>query len=104
MSKELQDFRSVHVTNNSSVISQLLNLLTKTLIQKVVTNPTTFSHLSLLHSLTTYLLKMYFNNARTVLGPTQPPIQWIAGALPLGVKWQGHEADHSPPSSAEAKE
>jgi hypothetical protein len=38
------------------------------------------------------------------LGPTQPPIQWVAGALSLGLKWPGREADHSPPSSAEVKE
>jgi hypothetical protein len=25
------------------------------------------------------------------------------GALSLGIKWLGHEADHSPPSSAEVK-
>jgi hypothetical protein len=31
------------------------------------------------------------------LGPTQPPIQWVPGALSLGVKWPGREADHSPP-------
>jgi hypothetical protein len=37
------------------------------------------------------------------LGPTQPPIQWIPGALSLGVKRPGREADHSPPSSAEIK-
>jgi hypothetical protein len=37
-------------------------------------------------------------------GPTQPPIQWIPGALSLGVKWQEREADHSSPSSAEVKE
>jgi hypothetical protein len=30
------------------------------------------------------------------LGPTQLPIQWVPGALSLGVKWQGREADHSP--------
>jgi hypothetical protein len=41
--------------------------------------------------------------SRTVLGPTQPPIQWIARAISLGVKWLGREADHSPPSSAEVK-
>jgi hypothetical protein len=29
--------------------------------------------------------------------------QWVPGALSLGVKWQGREADHSPPSSAEVK-
>jgi hypothetical protein len=27
----------------------------------------------------------------------------VAGALSLGAKWPGHEADHSPPSSAEVK-
>jgi hypothetical protein len=41
--------------------------------------------------------------SRTALGPTQPPIQWVPGALSLGVKRPGREADHSPPSSAEAK-
>jgi hypothetical protein len=39
--------------------------------------------------------------SRTALGPTQPPIQWIPGALSLGVKRPGREADHSSPSSAE---
>jgi len=37
------------------------------------------------------------------LGPTQPPIQWAAGTLCLKVKYMGHEADHSLPSSAEVK-
>jgi hypothetical protein len=32
------------------------------------------------------------------------PIQWVPGALSLGVKWPGHEVDHSPPSSAKVKE
>jgi hypothetical protein len=32
------------------------------------------------------------------LGPTQPPIQWVPG-----VKRQGREADHSPPTSTEVK-
>jgi hypothetical protein len=35
--------------------------------------------------------------------PTQPPIQWVPGALSPGVKRQGREADHSLPSSAEVK-
>jgi hypothetical protein len=39
--------------------------------------------------------------SRQALGPTQPLIQEIAGILSLGLKQMGHEADHSPPSSAE---
>jgi hypothetical protein len=42
--------------------------------------------------------------SRTALGPTRTPIQWVPGALSLGVKRPGIEADHSPPSSAEVKE
>jgi hypothetical protein len=42
--------------------------------------------------------------SRTALGPTQPPIQLIPGALSLGVKRPGRKADHSPPSRAEVKE
>jgi len=38
-----------------------------------------------------------------VLGPTQPSIQWERKTLSLGEKWLGHEADHSPPYSAEVK-
>jgi hypothetical protein len=36
------------------------------------------------------------------LGPTQPPVQWVLGALSSGVMWVGYEADYSP-SSAEIK-
>jgi hypothetical protein len=50
-------------------------------------------------------LGMFLTTAsRMVLGPTQSPIQWVPGALSLGVMWLGHEADHSPPSSAKVKE
>jgi hypothetical protein len=38
------------------------------------------------------------------LRPTQPSIQWVPGALSLGVKKPGREADRSPTSSAEVKE
>jgi hypothetical protein len=38
-----------------------------------------------------------------ILGPTQPPIQWVPGALCLGIKLPAREADHSPPSSFEVK-
>jgi hypothetical protein len=41
--------------------------------------------------------------SRPALGPTQPPIQWVLGALSLEVKWRGREADHSPSLRAEVK-
>jgi len=41
--------------------------------------------------------------SRPILDPTRPPIYWVPGVLPLGVKQPGREVDHSPPSSAEAK-
>jgi hypothetical protein len=41
--------------------------------------------------------------SRLAVGSTQPPIQWVSGVFPPGVKWPGREADHSPPSSAEVK-
>jgi hypothetical protein len=42
--------------------------------------------------------------SRPALRPTEPPIQWVPGALFLGVNRPGREADHSPPYSAEVKE
>jgi hypothetical protein len=47
---------------------------------------------------------LFTTASRTALGSTQPPIQWVPGALSLGVKRSGREADNSPPSSAEVKE
>jgi hypothetical protein len=38
---------------------------------------------------------LFITASRTALRPTQPPIQWVPGALSLGVKWPGREADHS---------
>jgi hypothetical protein len=43
------------------------------------------------------------SSSRPVLRPIQPPIQWVPGALPPGVKMTGREAHHSPPTSAEIK-
>jgi len=37
------------------------------------------------------------------LGPTQLAIQWVSGALYLGVKLLGRESDHYLPPSAEVK-
>jgi hypothetical protein len=47
---------------------------------------------------------LFITASRTAVGSTQPPIQWVTGALSLGVKRPGREADHSPPPSAEVKE
>jgi hypothetical protein len=46
---------------------------------------------------------LFTTASRTALEPTQTPIQWVPGALTLGVKRPGREADHSPASSAEVK-
>jgi hypothetical protein len=46
---------------------------------------------------------LFSTSSRPAVGPIQPPIQWVPGALSLGVKWLGHEADHSSPTSAEVK-
>jgi hypothetical protein len=49
-------------------------------------------------------MRFFFPTAsKPALGPTQPPIQWVTGAVSPGVKLPRCEADHSPPSSAEVK-
>jgi hypothetical protein len=47
---------------------------------------------------------LFTTASRTSLGPTQLPIQWVPGALSLGIKRLGREADHSSQSSFEVKE
>jgi hypothetical protein len=47
---------------------------------------------------------LFTTASRTTLGPTQPPIQWVPGALSLAAERPGREADHSLPSSSEVKE
>jgi hypothetical protein len=44
---------------------------------------------------------LFTTASRPAVGPNQPPIQWVLGALSLGIKRDGSETDHSPPSSAE---
>jgi hypothetical protein len=46
---------------------------------------------------------LFATASRTALGPTQTSIQGVSGALSLGLKQPGRDADHSPPSSAEVK-
>jgi hypothetical protein len=46
---------------------------------------------------------LFTNASRTALEPTQPPIQWVPGALSLGLKRSGREADYTLPFSAEVK-
>jgi hypothetical protein len=47
---------------------------------------------------------LYSTASRPVLGPAQPPIRCVPRALSPGVKRQGREAGHSPPSSAQVKD
>jgi hypothetical protein len=42
---------------------------------------------------------LFSTSSRPLLGPTQPPIQWVAGNISPELKRQGLEADHSPPAS-----
>jgi hypothetical protein len=46
---------------------------------------------------------LFTTACRTALGPTQPSIQWVQGALSVGLKRPGREVDHSPPPSTEVK-
>jgi hypothetical protein len=43
---------------------------------------------------------LFSESSWPALGSTQPPIQWVPGALSPRVKRPGREAEHSPPASA----
>jgi hypothetical protein len=45
--------------------------------------------------------RIFSISSRPTLGSTQPPVQWVPGALSPGVNRPGREADHSPPAIAE---
>jgi hypothetical protein len=46
---------------------------------------------------------LFSTSSRRAQGSTQPPNKWVPGAVSLGAKWQGREADHSPPTSVQVK-
>jgi hypothetical protein len=46
--------------------------------------------------------KVFFSSL-SLLGPNQPPIQWVPGAVSSRVKRQGRKANHSLPNSAKIK-
>jgi hypothetical protein len=52
-----------------------------------------------------YKVKIFLFSVKPKLSmePNQPPIQRYRGLFPLGVKRQGHEANHTPTSSVEVK-
>jgi hypothetical protein len=42
---------------------------------------------------------LFSTSSRPALGSTQPPIQWVRGALSPGIERSGCEADNSSPTS-----
>jgi hypothetical protein len=46
---------------------------------------------------------LFCTSSRPALGSTHPPIQWVPGAVSVGVQRPGRETDNSPPTSAEVK-
>jgi hypothetical protein len=48
--------------------------------------------------------RIFSTSSRPAQGPTQPPIQWVPGALSPEVNWSGREANHSPPATADVKQ
>jgi hypothetical protein len=47
---------------------------------------------------------LFTTTPRMALGSAHPYIHWVPGAVTMGVKRPGREADHSLPPSAEVKE
>jgi hypothetical protein len=46
---------------------------------------------------------LYSTTSRPTPEPTQPPIQWVLGAVSPRLKWPGRVTDNLPPSSAKVK-
>jgi hypothetical protein len=47
---------------------------------------------------------LFSTSSRPALGPTQPPIQCVPGAVSPGVKRPGRKGYYSPPPSADVKD
>lgn len=46
---------------------------------------------------------LFLTSSRAIMGSTQPPMQWVSGALSPGIKRQNREADNLPSYSSEVK-
>jgi hypothetical protein len=46
---------------------------------------------------------LFSTSSRPTLGSTQPPTQWVPGALSPEIKRQGREAEYSPSTSVKVK-
>jgi hypothetical protein len=44
---------------------------------------------------------LFATASRPILGPTQPPMQWISGPVSPGIKRSGRGAEHLSPCSAD---
>jgi hypothetical protein len=59
--------------------------------------------LNLIRHFTPFKNVLCSTSPRTVLGPTQPPSQWVSRALFTGVKRPWRDAHHSSPPNSEVK-
>lgn len=46
------------------------------------------------------IIFIFSNMSTSVLGPTHSPVKWVMETFSMGVEHLGHDANHSPPSSA----
>jgi hypothetical protein len=128
---ELSPWRAVNCAATQEIPSILWNPKIHYSVHKSLPLVHILSQTDSVHTIPSYLSKIHFNivlpstvsrdsvvgiaspnrvknflfskSSRPALRSTQPPIQWVPGALSPGVKRPGLEVDHSPPASAEFK-